>query len=56
MGIQRPTRGPKFTHLEMVDRSRWTHQGITHRYINIARRADIKIKSVKVQFLGVQHA
>lgn len=56
MGIQRPTAEPKFAPLETVNRGKWTRHEVPHRYIHIARIADIRIKSGKVQFLGVQHA
>lgn len=56
MGIQRPTAEPQSAPLETVDRGKWTQHRITHRYIHIARIADIWIKSAKARFLGVQHA
>ncbi len=56
MGIQRPTAEPRSTQFETVDSGKWTHHRITHRYIHIARIADMRIKSAKARFLGVQHA
>lgn len=56
MGIQRPTTEPRSTQFETVDRGKWTQYRIPHRYIHIARLADMRIKSAKVQFLGVQDA
>lgn len=56
MGIQRPTSEPKSAPLETVIRGKWTRYRIPHRYIHIARLADMRIKSAKVQFLGVQDA
>ncbi len=56
MGIHRLTVEPRSAQFETVDRGKWTHRKIPHRYIHIARIADMRIKSAKVQFLGVQHA
>jgi len=56
MGIQSPTMGSESALFETVDRARWTCCEIPHRIIHIARIADMKIKSAKVQILGVQHA
>lgn len=56
MGIQRPTVEPRATQFETVDRGKWTHHGIPHRYIHIACIADMLITSAKARFLGVQHA
>jgi hypothetical protein len=56
MGIHRLTAEPRSTQFETVDRGKWTHRRIPHRYIHIACITDISIKSTKARFLGVQHA
>ncbi len=55
MGIHRRTVEPRSIQFETVDRGKWTHHRIPHRYIHIACISDILIKSAKARFLGVQH-
>ncbi len=56
MGIQTTTTGPESATFETVYRGKRTRHELPRRYIHIARIADMRIKSAKVQFLGVQDA
>ena len=56
MGIQGRITGLSCAYWEMVDTARRAWFCIPHRYIRIAHTLDMKIKSAKAQFVGVQHA
>lgn len=56
MGIQRQAKGPECATLATVDRASQGWLCILHRYIHIARRSDMKIKSAKAHFVGGHHA
>ncbi len=56
MGTQRQTAGSECASLASVNRGRRAWFSIPHRYIRIARLADMQIKSAKAQFLGGHHA